>query len=404
MTAPGLRPYAYARLARRSRWRVAVPVSLIVAGLLAVLAAAAYLSAERTAYRGLESRLEQLALAARHLGEPGGDLVFDEQDHLVSVTPPAVGETGDSFQIVNDPGVGPLAILRMPVNTLGPHVVAIMARGDVEALAAVRRTLLWMTAAGALAALVAGYLLAALALRPLDDAVRERSEFVALASHQLRTPLSIIRTSAELGRAALGVTPTEAMETILRQTQRMEALASRLAELAKAETSRRPAARDTDLIAVATDVIASVRPAADLAGVALRLDAPDSQWVRAETVEIVDMLSPVIENAIKFSPRGGAVAVRVRPERGQAVVEVSDDGPGIGAEDLPHVAKPFFQGRSARGGYGLGLAIARAAADRLGGQLSITSTPGHGTSVRLAIRAQPRPAAPDLQPEGRRVT
>ncbi len=381
MTSGGWRPVAYVQLARRSRWRVAVPVSLIVAGLLAVIAGGAYLSAERSAYHRLESRLAQLALEARHLGEPGGYLVFDERDHLLSTAPPAISDAGDRFQIVPDPVLGSLAVLRLPVTTAGPHMVAIPARSEVQAL-------------------VAGYLLAALALQPVDDAIRERSEFVALASHQLRTPLSIIRTAAELGRAALGVTPEAAMETILRQTQRMEGLAARLTALARAEHMPRPAGAAADLAAVAAEVIASVRPAADLAGVALRLDAPPSQWVRAEPAETADMLSAVVENAVKFTPRGGRVVVRVRPERGQAVVEVSDQGRGIAAEDLPHVAKPFFQGRSPRGGHGLGLAIARAVAERRGGRLAIVSTPGQGTTVTLALPARRRAAAdPGLAPQ-----
>jgi signal transduction histidine kinase len=400
MTSGGWRPVAYVQLARRSRWRVAVPVSLIVAGLLAVIAGGAYLSAERSAYHRLESRLAQLALEARHLGEPGGYLVFDERDHLLSTAPPAISDAGDRFQVVPDPVLGSLAVLRLPVTTAGPHMVAIPARSEVQALEAVRRTLIGMTAAGALAALVAGYLLAALALQPVDDAIRERSEFVALASHQLRTPLSIIRTAAELGRAALGVTPEAATETILRQTQRMEGLAARLTALARAEHMPRAAGAAADLAAVAAEVIASVRPAADLAGVALRLDAPPSQWVRAEPAETADMLSAVVENAVKFTPRGGCVVVRVRPERGQAVVEVSDQGRGIAAEDLPHVAKPFFQGRSPRGGHGLGLAIARAVAERRGGRLAIVSTPGQGTTVTLALPARRRAAAaPGLAPQ-----
>lgn len=402
MTSGGWRPVAYVRLTRRSRWRVAAPVSLIVAGLLAVIAGGAYLSAERTAYHRLESRLEQLAREARHLGEPGGYLVFDERDHLLSTAPPAVSDAGESFQIVPDPVWDRLAVLRLPVTTVGPHMVAIPARSEVQALEAVRRTLVGMTAAGALAALVAGYLLAALALQPVDDAIRERSEFIALASHQLRTPLSIIRTAAELGRAALGVTPGEAMETILHQTRRMEALAARLTELAKAESHERPAGASADVVAVAAEVIASIRPAADLAGVALRLDAPPSQWVRAEPAEAGDMLTAVIENAVKFSPRGGGVVVRVRPERRYAVVEVSDQGWGIAAEDLPHVAKPFFQGQSSRGGYGLGLAIARAVAERRGGRLSITSTPRQGTTVTLALPVYRR-AATRLRPAGHGV-
>ncbi len=403
MTSVGLRPYAYTRLVRRSRWRVAIPGSLVVAGFLAVLATGAYLSSERAAYHRLESRLEQLAREARYVGEPGGYLVFDERDHVLSTAPPAISDAGDSFQIVPDPVLGALAVLRLSVTTVGPHMVAIPARSEVQALEAVRRTLIGMTVAGTLAALIAGYLLAALALRPLDDAIRERSEFVALASHQLRTPLSIIRTSAELARTARGMTPAEALDTILRQTQRMEVLAARLTELAQAESSRRPAAISADVTGVATEVIESVRPAAEQAGVVVRLEAADSQRVCGEPAEVAEMLAAVVENAVKFSPRGGAVAVRVREERGRVVVEVSDQGPGIAAEELPHVAKPFFQGRGVRGGYGLGLAIARAVARRCGGQLLITSTPGHGTTVHMTLPAKRPGAYPRLSQPDRGV-
>lgn len=390
MTSAGLRPYAHARLVRLSRWRVAIPGSLVVAGFLALLATGTYLSTERAAYHRLASRLEQLAREARYVGEPGGYLVFDERDHLLSTAPPAISDAGDSFQIVPDPVLGTLAVLRLPVTTSGPHMVAIPARSEVRALEAIRRTLIGMTAAGSLAALLAGYLLAAFALRPLDDAVRERSEFVAFASHQLRTPLSIIRTSAELARTSRGMTPAEAMDTILRQTQRMETLAARLTHLARAESGRRPAAISTDVTGVVREVIESLRPAVEQAGVAIRLEALESQRACAAPAEIAEMVTAVVDNAIKFSPRSGVVVVRVRPDRGRVVIEVLDQGPGIAAEDLPHIAKPFFQGRAARGGYGLGLAIARAVGERSGGQLVITSTPGQGTTVHMTLPA-PRP-------------
>jgi signal transduction histidine kinase len=135
-----------------------------------------------------------------------------------------------------------------------------------------------------------------------------------------------------------------------------------------------------------------MRPVAEHAGVTLRLEASDTCRANAEPAEIGEMLAAVVDNAVKFSPRGGTVAVRVRPDRGRVVIEVSDHGPGIAAEDLPQIAKPFFQGREARGGYGLGLAIARAVAEGLGGQLAITSTPGGGTTVRMALPGE-RPGA-----------
>ncbi len=376
---------------------MAVPIGVIVGSLLAVMAAGATLLAEwRTSHR-LETRLERLALQARYVGQPGGYLVFDERDHLLSTAPPAVREEGERFQIVSDPVLGSLAVLRLPVTTVGPHMVAIPARGELEALRAVRRTLLGMTVAGTLAALAAGYLLAGLALQPVDAALRERIEFVARASHQLRTPLSIIRTAAELGRGGLGVAPAEAFETVLRQAQRMEVLAARLTELARAE-HRPPSGKAlADVVGVLREILDAVGPMARQAGVALRLDAPPAAWVRAEPAEAGDILAAVVDNAVKFSPAGGAVVVRVRRDRTAVTIEVSDQGPGIGVRDLPHVTKPFYQGASARGGFGLGLAIARALVERRGGRLGIASSPGRGTTVTVTLpsaRGDPLPAPP----------
>ena len=247
------------------------------------------------------------------------------------------------------------------------------------------QVLIALTVTGGLLALPVGYALAGLALRPLDAAVRERSEFVALASHQLRTPLSVIRTAAELARAGRGVTPDEALRTTLEQTERMEALAARLTALAHAEAGSKVAAGRADLARAAEAVVAGLDPAARQGGVGLTLDAPGPAWALAEQDEAADVLTALVENAIRFSPRGRTVTVTVRAEDGRAIASVSDEGPGISPEDLPHVANPFYQGRNATGGYGLGLAIARAIVERRRGHLSITSPPGQGTVVRVTL-------------------
>lgn len=395
-----MRPHAYVRLVRRSRWRVVLPATLVVVGLLAALAAAAYLWAERSAYQRLESRLERLANQARSVGDPGGYLVFDERNHLLSTAPLAVNEEGDGFQVLRDQTLGTLAVLRLPFTSAGPHVVAITAQAEMQALEEVRRALIGLTAAATVVALLAAYALAGVALRPLDEAVRERSEFVALASHQLRTPLSTIRTSAELARDARGVTPLEAMDAILKQTERMEALAARLTELARAESSPRSAPASTDLAAAAAGVVASMQLLAERAGVVITAEvAPPALSVRAEPAETTELLAAVVDNAVKFSPRGAIVALRASADRGRVVIEVADQGPGIAPEDLPFVAEPFFRGRDGRdvrGGHGLGLAIARAIVERRGGQLSLASTPGRGTVVRIVLPENRRAALPIL--------
>jgi signal transduction histidine kinase len=388
------RPPAHAELLRRSRLYIAVPSAVIVAGLVALIAAGMYLAAERDTYGGLKSRLERVALEARHLGEPGGYLVFDESDHLLSSGPPQYDDSREGMQVVRDPRFGPLAVLTLSVTADGPHVVAVPAGPELHALDQLRRSLGAMTLAAAVAALFAGYALAGVAVRPLDHAVRDRGEFVALASHQLRTPLSVIRTSAELARAGLDVSPAEALVVILDQARRIEALADRLTRLARAGAGARRSRRTVDLAASVRDLLEPLRPASEQAGVALAFDAAGSVWARADGETLDEAISPVVENAIKFSPRGGAVTVRVRRERRRAIVDVADGGPGIPAADLPHVTRPFFQGGRKRGGYGLGLAIAQAAAVRCGGRVVVTPRTGSGTVVSIVLRSAPPPRSP----------
>lgn len=386
------RPPAHAELLRRSRLNIAVPSALIVAALVALIAAAFYTAAARATDARLESRLERVALEARHLGEPGGYLVFDESDHLLSSGPPQYDDSREGMQFVRDPRYGPLAVLTLPVSAAGPHVVAVPAASDLRALAQLRRSLAGMTLAAAVAALLAGYALAGVAVRPLDHAVRDRNEFVALASHQLRTPLSVIRTSAELARAGLDVSPSEALRVILEQAQRIEVLADRLTRLARAGGARQP--RGTvDLAAAVRAIVEPFGAAARQANVTLGVAAPEAVWVRGDRETLDEAISPILENALKFSPVGAAVTVRVGRDRGRPVVEVADRGPGIPAAELAHVTRPFFQGGRRRGGYGLGLAIAQAAAVRCGGRVTIAPGPEAGTVVGIVFRPAKPPRA-----------
>ncbi len=372
------------RLFRRSRWRVAAASALAATLLLAVLSTGAYILARRAIYGQLQERLE--AAAVRDV-DNDGPLIVDERGQIVPGTLPEAASHGDPFQIIRDAELGALAVLRQPANAPGPRVLATPAADSLHALSEFLLILVGLSLAGGLATLPIAYVLSGRALRPLEAAVRERSEFVARASHQLRTPLAIIRTSADLALAGRGVPPEEALTTIRDQTERMASLASRLTELGRASGAPTTAVRiEMDLGEVVRDAVAAIRPAAAQRAVGLELAAPSTgPRSRAQPDEIRDMLAAGLENAVKFSEPATTVRVRVAAEHGHALIEIADRGAGIAPDELASVTLPFFQGSRSQGGHGLGLAIARAIAERQGGRLSIESQPGHGTTVRIVL-------------------
>ncbi len=395
----GLVPESHRRLLRRSRWRIAVFGAFILTLGLTLLSAGAYAVVQKRMYIHLEETLVRAAHRARESGAPAGPvLLVDERGRWLGGLSPAewTVEGRPGMRIVEDPVLGPLALLELGSAGGEPQAVATLAQREIRSANDFLRVLIAMTLVGGVIGLPIGYALAGLALRPISEAVRERSEFVALASHQLRTPLSVIRTSAELAKTGKGVSPDEALATILGQAERMETLAARLTALARAETKVEEGHGQGDLVDTAETVVAALAPAAAQAGVTLDVDAPRPVGTRLGTDELTDLLTPLVENAIRFSPRRGNVTVRVLPDGGNAIAEVADQGPGIAPEDLPHVSRPFFQGRRARGGFGLGLAIAQAIVDRHRGRLSIVSTPGHGTTVRVILPGLPQSASSTL--------
>lgn len=375
---------------RRIRRHLALRASALVMAVLAVLSAGAYLVARGVLYGRLHETLERAARAGQF--RPNS-----EREPFVVVGGPGTpiprgldaGDT-DGFALASDARYGTLAVLRWRTSAGALRFLALPAVDDVQALGTFLAILAGLTLSGGLVAFPAGYLLAGRALRPLDDAVRERAEFVALASHRLRTPLSVIRTSAELALVRQGLDAPEALRTIVQQTGEMESLAARLTALARAEAhpgEHRPVA---DLAAVVGEVALAFHPAAAQAGVELQLQVAGAVPVDASAEDARDALASVLENAIRFSPAGSAVTVRVGRAGRWGTVEVCDQGPGIDPADLPRVTRPFYQGRRARGSTGLGLAVARAIVDRRDGHLEISSLPERGTRVRIALPAPRR--------------
>lgn len=255
-----------------------------------------------------------------------------------------------------------------------------------------RIALALIVADGAVVILVGGaaYFLADRTLRPIQEAHERQRRFVADASHEMRTPLAAIRSTAEsaLADPADAAGEAAALQAIVAAADRLTGLTNDLLLLAQSEQGtleRRP--ERMDLSVVCAEVVEGLRPVAGRAG-AISLTLSTDLVVRADEGDIRRIVANLVDNGLRYASESGPVRVRTLIVDGQAVVEVADLGPGIAAEDRQRIFEPFFRVRAdadAPSGSGLGLAIAADLARRNGGRLSVDSRPGEGATFRLHL-------------------
>ena len=238
---------------------------------------------------------------------------------------------------------------------------------------------------------VAAWVLAARTLRPIREAHARQRRFVADASHEMRTPLAAIRSSAEgaLAAPASDEQLRRALAAVASSADRLTRITNDLLLLARTEELPDHRQEPIDLsvtIAETVEAFAAAHP--DLPQTRLAL-GPDLR-VSANPDEIGRIVANLLDNAIRYGggPSSRPARVTTKAADRDVFVEVSDDGPGIAAADLERVFEPFHRVHSDAGspqGSGLGLAIARSLAERNGGRLSATSQVGEGSTFRLAL-------------------
>jgi signal transduction histidine kinase/ActR/RegA family two-component response regulator len=241
-----------------------------------------------------------------------------------------------------------------------------------------------------------------LAMREAD---RAKDEFLAMLGHELRNPLSAITNSAHvLRRAPAGAGSAErAHEVIERQTRQMTRLVEDLLDISRLATGKlRLELELQDLHGVVGSAIATWQHNATRQGKAVRFEG-EPAWARLDRSRLEQILGNLVDNALKFSPPGGTVDVRVAAEGAHAVLRVHDAGRGIRTDDLPRVFDTFYQATQLmhrpQGGMGLGLSLVRRLAELHGGSAEATSAgEGQGAcfTIRLPLAAPPQVAsAPD---------
>ena len=231
-------------------------------------------------------------------------------------------------------------------------------------------------------------------LRSLD---RLKDEFVALVSHELRTPLTSIRGYLELvldDADQLSTEHREFLQVVDRNVDRLLHLVSDLLLVAQADAGKLMFDwAEVDLGSLAIDCVQAAQPAAERAGVELVIDCESSRPIVGDSARIGQLLDNLISNAIKFTPDGGRVDVSVDSSENVAVIEVRDNGFGIGPKDQEQLFERFFRTQSATekaiAGTGLGLSIVKAIVDAHGGTISVESAEGVGTTFRVELPLVP---------------
>lgn len=223
-----------------------------------------------------------------------------------------------------------------------------------------------------------------------EEALARQRRFAADASHEFRTPLTAISGHANMLDAWALEDPQAArksVRTIKQEAQRLRSLAEALLALARGDEGPSLRVGCHDLRAVASEAVEAARAAAD--GKVSIGYAPPEEPVSAtfDRDRIRQAASILLDNAIKYTPRGGTVTVRVGETGDRAFLEVSDTGVGIPEEKLPLVFERFYRLDSARteGGAGLGLSIARQIAEAHGGELRAESEVGEGSTFTLSV-------------------
>ena len=235
------------------------------------------------------------------------------------------------------------------------------------------------------------------------EADRDRlREFVADVSHELRTPIAALKMYAELLREGEvdDATRAEFLERSTEQIARLEWLSTNLLDLSRIDAGIFPLdMREGDLRDPIQAVVQAMSEVAVARGLGLDSSVPpDTVELRFDRERMIQLLTNLVGNALKFTPPGGFVSVRLNDTPEGATIEVRDSGPGIPPDELPRVFDRFYRGTNTgearASGSGLGLAIVRSIVDMHGGEIDVASVVGEGTVFRISL---PREAVPEAE-------
>ena len=236
--------------------------------------------------------------------------------------------------------------------------------------------------------------LAGRSLIPAQRAWDRQQTFIANASHELRAPLTLLRASAEVARRGMNAQDEsyELIGDILTETDHMNRLVDDLLLLSRLDAGRLKLDREpVDLAALLEDLAREMGRVAADEDVTIEVLYVQGVAV-ADPIRLRQILLIVLDNALRYTPKGGAIHLEAHDRGSTIQLKVSDTGSGIPGQHLPHIFERFYRGAAARSqsghGSGLGLAIARGLVEAMRGSITVTSQPGQGTQVTIHLPAK----------------
>jgi two-component system sensor histidine kinase CiaH len=420
-----------------ARWRLTIVFTVVLAVILLTAGIAIYLTTSSVLFARVDDDLEERAVrdlsdfvggSGRGRGPGGDDFVPHTKTtggYFYAIVLPD-GEPFLSSSNVDPDGLAPSPALQDAMSdgkafvstkssegeSLRVYVLAAEVNGspalaqigrstepEHSALSQLRTVLLVVFGGSIIPAALAGFVLSGRVLRPIKAAMDSQRTFIADASHELRTPVAVVRTNAELLERHMASDSDKghprdstAVDDILSESERLGKMVDQMLTLAQADAGEMSLSRsEVALDELIEQVGRSMNALADARSISLDTRTTGTVQVNGDPARLHELLVILTDNAIKYTDAGGSVDLSANRSQKRATIEVTDSGRGIPAEAVSHIFDRFYRVDKARsrdsGGTGLGLAIARQIVEAHGGTIRIESEVGKGTKVTVELPA-----------------
>lgn len=374
---------------RKLRWKITGVTMLVALMVLLAVFAGVYLFSRANIARSYTMQLRQVVQGGVGAAQfpcfvaevlpsgtvrVSGSTYYDlsDEDTLLSLVSQALADGGESGVLR-----GKHMRFYRQEGMLSTRIAFMDCSFEQATLRSLVRTCL-LIGSGALAVLLAvSWLLSGFVSRPVARTWREQQQFISDASHELKTPLTVILSSADLLEESAQPEQRQYVDNILAESRRMKELVADMLTLSRAESGRAAAPMaPVDLSDLVTDAALRFEPVAFEAGHPLQYDIQNGLALNGDCQQLDQLLDILLDNAVKYAAPGGAIRLTLDAAGRNAVLAVENPAEPIPAEKLPHLFDRFYRvddARTGAGGFGLGLAIARQIVQRHKGTIAVQS-------------------------------